>query len=350
MGRKILILGASYGSLLGTKLVMAGHSVTLVCRASTAELINSAGTEVRVRLKGEPLHRSIHSNTLPGRLDARTPECVEPRGYDLVVLAMQEPQYVSHTVRALVMAIAEARLPCLSLMNMPPLPYLKRIAAIDVTCTELAFTEARIWDRFDPQLMSLCSPDPQAFRPQGEPANVLNVGLPSNFKAAAFGLPAHTEMLTELADSIDAVRLDGLDVPVKLRVHDSLFVPLSKWPMLLTGNYRSVHSEQPISIRDAVHGDLRLSRETYATVRAIVLGLGAAMQDLVPFDKYAAAANELTRPSSVARAIAAGTPFVERVDKLVQLLGRKLSLGHPEIDATVARVDHLIGGNRACAA
>ena len=36
MARNVLILGASYGSLLGTKLLMAGHNVTLVCRAKTA--------------------------------------------------------------------------------------------------------------------------------------------------------------------------------------------------------------------------------------------------------------------------------------------------------------------------
>ncbi|MEM6671186.1 MAG: 2-dehydropantoate 2-reductase N-terminal domain-containing protein, partial [Pseudomonadota bacterium] len=46
MAYKTLILGASYGSLLGTKLAMAGHDVTLVCREATAALINSEGTEV----------------------------------------------------------------------------------------------------------------------------------------------------------------------------------------------------------------------------------------------------------------------------------------------------------------
>ena len=49
--RNILILGASYGSLLGTKLLMAGHRVTLVCTASTAELINREGTRVRFPVK-----------------------------------------------------------------------------------------------------------------------------------------------------------------------------------------------------------------------------------------------------------------------------------------------------------
>jgi ketopantoate reductase len=73
MARNILILGASYGSLLGTKLLMAGHNVTLVCRAKTAELINRDGTEVRIKLRDEAVHRAIFSRDLPGKLDASTP-------------------------------------------------------------------------------------------------------------------------------------------------------------------------------------------------------------------------------------------------------------------------------------
>ena len=59
MARNILILGASYGSLLATKLLMAGHNVTLVCRRQTAELINRDGTEVRIKLRDEAAHRAI---------------------------------------------------------------------------------------------------------------------------------------------------------------------------------------------------------------------------------------------------------------------------------------------------
>ena len=61
MAYKVLILGASYGSLFGTKCLMAGHDVTMVCRAPTAELINARGTEVRIKLKGEDAHRAIRS-------------------------------------------------------------------------------------------------------------------------------------------------------------------------------------------------------------------------------------------------------------------------------------------------
>ena len=44
---KILIMGASYGSLLGTKLALAGHAVHLVCLPAEADLINREGAVVR---------------------------------------------------------------------------------------------------------------------------------------------------------------------------------------------------------------------------------------------------------------------------------------------------------------
>lgn len=339
MARNILILGASYGSLLATKLLMAGHNVTLVCRKKTAELINREGTEVRIKLRDEPAHRSIVSRGLPGKLDATSPDEVDLSRYDLVGLAMQEPQYTNHTIRVLMIRIAEARLPCLSIMNMPPPPYLKRIPALAGMALDEAYTNAQVWERFTPGLVSLCSPDPQAFRPPEEAANVLHVGLPTNFKAAAFADDKHNKLLRELEADIDAVRLDGQDVPVKLKVFDSLFVPLAKWSMLLTGNYRCITPQDPQSIRDAVHTDLARSRSIYEHVDAIARKLGADPADQVPFEKYAKAAESLLKPSSAARAVAAGAPFIERVDLLVKLISQQLGMPNAEIDRTAEVVD-----------
>ena len=97
MARNILILGASYGSLLGTKLLMAGHNVTLVCRKKTAELINRDGTEVRIKLRDEAMHRAIFSRDLPGNLDAASPADVDLSRYDLVGLAMQDMGHDCHS-------------------------------------------------------------------------------------------------------------------------------------------------------------------------------------------------------------------------------------------------------------
>jgi len=346
---RILILGASYGSLFGTKCAMAGQDVTLVCRPATADLINREGTEVRLKLKGDATHRAIKSRDLAGSVRAASPQDVEPAA-DLVVLAMQEPQYADPAIRALMSRIAEARIPCLSLMNIAPLPYLRRISGINTALLQDAFTSPRAWERFDPKAMTLCSPDPQALRPDSAAANVLQVNLATNFKAAEFDAPEHNTVLNALAEDIENVRLDGLDVPVKLKVSPSLFVPLAKWPMVITGNYRCVTGGNPIAIRDAVLTDPELSREIYAFVTSLVMRLGGTADDLVPFDKYATAAEQLTRPSSVARALAAGAPTVERVDKLIQLIGRQHGMSHPVVDQIVARVDADLETNRTRAA
>lgn len=350
MAFRILVLGASYGSLFATKCAMAGHDVTLVCRGPTAELINRDGTEVRIKLKGESTARTIRSADLAGTVRAAAPHQVDPSRYDLAGLAMQEPQYGSFSMRPLMRKLADARVPCLSLMNMPPETFLRRIPGLDTRALRSAFADMWIWERFDPQVMTLCSPDPQAVRPANESANVLQVNLATNFKAAEFALPEHNSMLRALADSIEQARFDGHDIPVKLRVHRSLFVPTAKWPMLIAGNYRCVTGGDPLTIREAVHNDLDLSREIYTCVALLALRLGAEPDDLVAFDKYAAAAEQLTRPSSVARAIASGAPAVERVDKVIQLIGTQFGFSHPALDRIVALVDAGLTVNRARAA
>ncbi|MET0683060.1 MAG: hypothetical protein ABWZ29_06945, partial [Casimicrobiaceae bacterium] len=248
---RILILGASYGSLLAIKLLLAGHTVKLICLPAEADLINSEGARVRLPVKGRDGLVELDSRALPGKLSAGGPATAHPADFDLVVLAMQEPQYRSAGVRELLDAVAKAKVPCMSIMNMPPLPYLNRIPGLAVDACRSCYTDASVWDGFDSKLMTLCSPDAQAFRPPEEKVNVLQVRLPTNFKAAAFELPAHASLLRHLASDIEAARFgaDRIELPVKLRVHDSVFVPLAKWAMLLAGNYRCVQRDGVRSIK-----------------------------------------------------------------------------------------------------
>jgi hypothetical protein len=350
----ILILGASYGSLLGARLALAGHAVRLVCLPAEADLINAEGFRVRLPVKGREGLVEIDSRRLPGTVTAGGADAARPADFDLIALAMQEPQYAATGVRELLRAIADARVPCMSIMNMPPLPYLARIPGLAVAALRDCYTDASVWDAFDPALVTLCSPDPQAFRPPEEKVNVLQVSLPTNFKAARFASDAHTAMLRRLESDIAASRLetpDGpVELPVKLKVHESIFVPLAKWSMLLTGNYRCVQSDGMRSIRDAVHADLEASRAIYRFVGDVCKALGAADGDLVPFEKYANAALGLAKPSSAARALAAGARNIERVDRLVQAAAKQKGMRLRAIDEIVARVEEWLARNRAVAA
>jgi hypothetical protein len=347
---KILIMGASYGSLLAAKILPAGHTVKLICLPAEADLINQEGIRVRLPVKGRDGLVEIDSRKLPGKLSADGASALKEGDYDLVALAMQEPQYRSPGVREMLDAVAKARVPCMSIMNMPPLPYLKRIPGLNTDACRSAYTDPSVWDSFDPAFITLCSPDPQAFRPPDEKVNVLQVRLPTNFKAARFVSDAHTAILRQLESDIEEARFEAgngrIELPVKLKVHDSIFVPLAKWPMLIAGNYRCVTKDGMRTIKDAVHSDIEAARSVYNWVVKLCTALGAAEKDLVPFEKYANAALSLQSPSSAARALFGGAPNIERVDRLVKIIATQKGMQLDVVDETVALVDARLEVNR----
>ena len=186
MSYNILLMGASYGSLLASKMLFGGHTIHLVCLPAEADLINVEGFRVRLPIRGRKDPVVLDSRNLPGKVTAGPPTDVNPKDYDLVGLCMAEPQYRAAGVRELLDAVALSRVPCMSIMNMPPLPYIRRIPGLDHDALKPAYTDPTVWQNFDPACITLNSPDPQAIRPPDEKVNVLMVTLPTNFKVARF--------------------------------------------------------------------------------------------------------------------------------------------------------------------
>src|SRR4051812_1284066 len=343
MAYNILLMGASYGSLLASKLLFGGHSIHLVCLPAEAELINAEGFKVTLPIRGRAKPVFLESRKLPGKVTAGPATGVDPKQYDLVGLCMQEPQYRSAGVRELLDAVGKSRVPCMSIMNMPPLPYIKRIPGLDYAALEPAYTDPRVWDSIDPRKITLNSPDPQAIRPPDGKANELLVTLPTNFKCARFEEDKDTAIVRQLEKDVDQARFDTpegkIELPVKLKVYDSIFVPLAKWAMLLSGNYRCITKDGMRTAQEAVHSDIEASRGVYNFVNDLVVKLGANPGDLVPFEKYAAAAQSLVRPASAARALNNGALNIERPDLLVQLIAKQKGLSNPVIDGIVTLVN-----------
>src|SRR5262249_6138598 len=148
-------------------------------------------------------------------------------------------------------------------------------------------------------------------------------------------------LLRQLAADIENARFDAgggtgpIEIPVKLKVHESLFVPLAKWPMLLAGNYRCIRRDEMIPIKEAVHANPGKSREIYDWVRKLCMVLGAEDADLVPFEKYAQAAQGLTNPSSAARMLFGGAEHIERVDCLIRRIAHQHGLQSDTVDEIV---------------
>src|ERR1700746_3346067 len=85
----VLIMGASYGSLLATKLLFGGHKMTMVCLPAEVEAFNKDGARIRLPIRGRREPIELDSRKLPGKLAAAGPGAGDPSDYDLVALAMQ---------------------------------------------------------------------------------------------------------------------------------------------------------------------------------------------------------------------------------------------------------------------
>jgi hypothetical protein len=351
----ILVLGASYGLLPGVKLALAGHAVTFV--GQTDEIAAMSLNPLQVRL---PLRRSggdvtlqvpVSAQASPGQAALRTPDQIEPQDYHLVILAMQEPQFKAPAIAALMARIAAAARPCLSIMNLPPRAYLERLGTIDPAAYAGVYSSEAVWQSLDPRKLTLTSPDAQALRLDPAQPGQLTVTLASNFKAAPFFHAEDQALLERLAKDMSAVKVEvGTElqrVPTMLLAQRSLFVPLAKWPMLLTGNCRCFSSGGVRSIGETVQSDLAASAAIYGQVTNLLVAMGADARSLVDFASYAKAAEGLTRPSSLARGLAAGAKAVERIDRLVLNLMQLHGMASPEIEAIVATTDSQLAINNA---
>ena len=291
----VMIMGASYGSLLATKLAARRTQGQAGVPAGRGRGDQQEGARVRLPIKGRSELVEINSRKLPGKLTADVPTAVNPADYDLVALAMQEPQYRSPGVRDLLEAVAKSKVPCMSIMNMPPLPYLKRIPGAGerrVAC--LLYRSDRMGQASIPDDDAV-QPRPAGDSPAGGEDQRAAGHAADQFQSRPASIPTRTphpapdRSRTSKLSAIDTG--DGkIELPVKLKVHDSIFVPLAKWAMLLTGNYRCVTKDAASTIKEAVHADLDKSRTVYNWVRDLVRCARRRPDDLVPFEKYAAAA------------------------------------------------------------
>src|SRR5262249_56690578 len=86
----VLIMGASYGSLLATKLLFGGHKITMVCLPAEIEAFNKDGARVRLPIRGRKEPIELDSRNLQGKLGAAGSVGGGPRGDDLGSLATRE--------------------------------------------------------------------------------------------------------------------------------------------------------------------------------------------------------------------------------------------------------------------
>lgn len=351
---RVLVLGATYGLLPAMKIFKADHHVTVVGRQAERAAFLKYGASVTFKgIGGKPGQRmeaSVKAGRGTGQQLGIVGSDTGVKDIDIAILAISEPHFADPELAALIGRIAEAGIPVVSISNAPPPAFLQRLSGFSTQGIRPAYAAWDTWAHLNPERTTAASPDAQAVRRNPDRPNELTVTLGSNFKVAPFAQWKDQALLEQIARDVESVRIDGVPVKVQFKTDVSLYAPLAKWPMLIAGNCRCFNPDgslRPISA--AVRDDLAASERMYEWTLDLVRSIGASNADLVPFRHYAAISKRLSAPSSFARSVANRSQQVERVDKMIQLVGLELGYVSEELDQVVAMADGLIHGNKSLA-
>lgn len=303
---KVLILGGNYGLLFAAFLHHRHIDFDILVSEPEAIVFNSSGFTVTSR---DQLPQKVRPC---GSWEAIT-DIVAQDEYDLAVFAMPESAFSSPNIVTICHVLLKNRTPILNLMNIPLPNFVSHTLGVVTSADRLAESYKGF------SLLSLVpssstinsSPEPQIFK--GDRLNVINLRLGGTFRCSNF-----REIVNpSLRERLIAPAKHRESLGISLKEYQNPWVSVSKWPMLMTGNYRCLQRGQLFSIADAVKRDLKKSKALYNEVSANMAKLGAPRSALIPFHMYLNASSQLDAPSSVARALHNGSPAVERVDRLL---------------------------------
>ena len=322
---RVLILGASYGSLLAIKLLLAGHTVKLICLPAEAELINrrhpGAHAGEGARRPGRDRLAQAAGQTVrrrPGRRRsvrlrsrrARDAGAAVPLGRRARAARRggqgEGAVHVDHEHAAAALTSRASR------------------ASTSTACRALLHRRERL-GRLRSALHDAVQPGPAGVPPAGRKSQRAAGQAADQLQGGALRVAdAHTAMLRRLAGGHR-----GRAVRHRSRQHRAARQAPGARLDLRAAREMGDAARRQLSLRAAGRRAqhqgggawrYRASRSVYDWVVEVCMSLGAAESDLVPFEKYASAALSLQSPSSAARALAAGAPNIERTDRLVQTI------------------------------
>ena len=242
---------------------------------------------------------------------------VNPADFDLVALAMQEPQYRSPGVRELLGGRREVAR-AVHVDHEHAAAALPRAHSGTATSTSLrdCYTDPTVWDGFDPALMTLCSPDPQAFRPPEEKVNVLQVEPADQLQGRALPVGrAHGDAARPRGRHLRRAPRrpwscrSSCACTTRCSCRSPSGACCSPATTAACRPARSARSARPCTAISTQ------SRDVYDWVSALCRTIGAAPRATRCRSRSTRLPRSgLARPSSAARALAGGAPNIERVD------------------------------------
>jgi hypothetical protein len=323
---KVLILGSNYGLLVAAYLRERNIYFDIFTTSEEAQILETNGFTFFYKNEVCAVVRPDNCWSVFFHLNF-----INIEKYDLVILAMQEPTFSISTLESLVKKFSNV--PILSVMNIPPSSFIRNDLGLhEVDFSGVYHSSFFLDDSLTNKLIHT-SAEPQIFSSGEE--GCFHIRLKGAFRCSFGNQKIEPRMAQLLLRPMVRSKL-----PVTIKNYLSPWISVSKFPMLIAGNYRCISNGALRSISDAVQQDLKLSEAIYLEVANGLRALGAPRSCIVPFKNYSLASTDLTSPSSVARALISGRK-IERTDKLLQHIFHAYQLPCVEIDKIVGQIDEI---------
>jgi hypothetical protein len=229
---------------------------------------------------------------------------------------MPEFVYDEPRIKEILKILVKKKIPMISLMNLPPYQYLKKINFfIDMKKTY----NKNFLMNIPSKNLTHASTEPQIKRKK----NIIFLNHAGTLRISKFSSKKNNLALNEAISSFNSITKNS--IPLKIKIYDSLWVSLNKLPMLMTGNYRCFDGKKYYSIRKAVNNNKTLSKKIYDLVVQCLILTGAKKNNFIPFNIYLKSTKTLNQISSVARNVK-NKINIERVDVLVSQILFKLKI------------------------
>jgi len=312
---KIIFFGASYSLIFATKYAQSDIKVDIVCSKSEKEKINKL--KIEYSLNDKVSLRTIEIKNLK-KINFITEANELSKSYLIAYLGMPAHAYDEYNVKEILKILIEKKIPMISLMNLPPYRYLEKINF---------FKDKKIKETYNKnflinipsEILTHASTEPQIKRKN----NIVSLKHTGTLRLSKFNSKKNNLALNKAVALFNS-NIES-SIPLKIKVYDSLFVPLNKLPMLMTGNYRCFDGKKYYSIKKVLNENIILSKKIYDLVVNCLVLAGAEKKNFFSFYTYLKSSKTLNQISSIAMNIRR-KKNIERADILVQQILLKLKI------------------------
>lgn len=308
--KKVILFGANYSLIYALKFLQNNQSVDIVCtEEEKREFKKKLFIKYIININKKKKIKKINITKFK-KIKFISEKKELSKSYSICFLGMPQHAYDNPNINYIMQILIQKKIPMVSIMNLPPFNFITKIKWFKKIKLK-QFYKKNILDKIQGNYLTHSSTEPQIRKSR----NVISVNHLGKLRVARFNHAINDKILELITSKFNKIKSKD-DIPLSIKLYSSFFVPLSKLPMLVCGNYRCYDGKYFYTIKEAVLKNIIHSKVIYNEVCDLLNFAGAKRNELVPFGLYVKSLKTLNNLSSVAQNVV-NKKKIERIDKII---------------------------------